>query len=344
MVASVGIASDALVADLDIGAGALARIHAELARALIGYGELVHADRSDRDRLIESVRILMERAPDAGKAWEAVLSDARWKEAAPPTPSPLSAIEDIASLRANWQQRIQVALIERERAELLGCPSGSEAWYDSGSEIDLAICTAPWETKTLGRLRALGDTHIVPTSTDRADFARERFVPLIERTNRITIVDKYIGKNAIRGAELGLSELKWLLELTDGHGEEVVLSIFTVIDEGGDPPHGRGEVEAAVDEIWNGFTHRGGVILLQLFLGPARRQIGTERVVFPHDRHFRFGRCAFTASAGLDRLRRAKTRGSWNISYVWDAADVGRLIAEENTARRLTGAPRAWSV
>jgi len=346
VIAPVAVSNDALVEDLDGDRKGLVQTHEELARLLMAHGELVHASTADRDAFIRAVRRLMVVAPDAAKYWEEVLAHGRWGTVDGEQTLPLSEVFDLKDLQNQWRDFIDVAFMERTRAELLGCPLGQAAWRDAESGIEIAHCGANWETPTFRLLRELADEQTISGGTERDSIAKRRFIPLIAGSRHIAILDQWLG-NGLAKQHLAAKakstptpqELQWLLGLIDKHSNQTTVSIFTACEHSataGEPSSK--EIVAAFTDLWERLPKGGGVTALRLFLGRG----GSK---FPHDRHIRFDATAgFALSAGFDRLRSERTRANtrWRLTYFWRPDQVRGLIDDEDKAREITGAPRSW--
>jgi len=353
MIAPAAVSNDALVDPSNSSLGDLAQAHEELVRLLMSHGELVHADSLDRDAFIASVRALMSRAPDAGKFWEAMLSHGRWGLAPAPAPKAIAEIEDLPALK-KWSTAVRVAFMEKERAELLGCPENELSWRILEPPLEIACCVAGWQTDTFRDLRELSEQHTITPKTDRDALAMTRLVPLLQRARSVTVLDRWLGKNLSwqyhRGRHVATSastkppELAWLMQIIDRHAQDATLSLFSTFDdEASDSEFRRSDVVAAVDDLWQRVPSRGGLGRLQLFLADDNVSLPSTGARFPHDRHIRCDSAGFSLSAGIDRLRRQETgNGTWRMFYLWQPGDVQGLRDDENVARVLGGAPEVW--
>lgn len=356
MIAAVALSNEALVERLDDAPESLAQTHAEFTRLLMAHGILVHADASDRESFIAAIKELGKRAPDAGKHWEAVVTDGRWCTAREPAPEPVDTMEKLTAFRMQWGRLLDIAFMEQTRAELFGCPSDEMAWREPETGVEIARLGANWHTQTFDQLRRLADRHTIGPGTDRDTLAKERFQPLFIRSKRFTIVDQWLGRGVAqhhfgdRGASAWLNEgpheLEWLLRLVDQHADGATVSVLTTYDDGRDAGSvTREDVVAAFADVWKRTPLTGGLDRLQLFVGPRQAGFGKARQRFPHDRHIRFDvGVGFGLSAGFDRLRFARLDNAetWRLTYLWKPEDIRGLIEDENCARRLAGEVQAW--
>jgi hypothetical protein len=343
MIAATAISADALCDDFGLDRPGVAQLHEELTLLMLKHGLLVFSSDDAKRAAIAQLVELSASHPDAAKYWDVVLSNGRWMIADPPAPPPLEDVFDITEL-SEWKGLIEVAFMERVRAGLLGCPDDVVSHIDPASGIEVASFTALWSTEVFRALRSASERRAISVGTAREVIA-ERFEPLIDIAERITILDQWMGRGLaahFRGNDRntrsylnsGPQELEWLLEKIDGRGEGVTVTLFTTHDPPGNAAaYTRNEIITALRTVATSPALRhGGITKLQAVVAPQTRR----RQRFPHDRHIRFGEHgAFDLSAGLDRLRFDVTRDAWRLSYMWTSDDIQSAKRAENDARSM---------
>ncbi len=349
MIAPVGICAEALTDELDAPHALIVQAHRETARCLMAHGDLVFARPSEREDLARTVAGIAGTSTEAAKAWEAVLTDGRWRAMTSPGPTPLCDIEEIDTLRCEWKNHIQLAIVETIRAEMFGCPDGTLGFIDAESGIEIATCAAQWQTETFSRLRDLASDHTVPGGTSRDELARVRFVPLLTGARHVSLLDRYLGEGIVRqygdaSSPLRSQELPWLLRLIDRYAEGASVSIFTTFDESSANSFTELDLTGAAEAMWAKCTFNGGVRQVNLFTAPVVQKLNGKQVRFPHDRHMRISSAGgvssgFGLSAGFGKLRSPKTRrgSTWRLTYFWRPDDLNGLQSDEQEAKRLSG-------
>jgi hypothetical protein len=329
--------------------------HREMARCLLAHGELVFANESDFEALARAVADLARGSPEAGKAWEAVLTSARRSSAAPPCPAPLCQLDDVEPLRREWPSIIELAIFMALRAELLGCPEQALSCVDPQSGIEIAKYVANWQSATFSRLRDLAATQIVQGGTERDTLAKTRFIPLLRGAQHVAFIDRHWGERLVKDHQRGAArsnEMAWLLDLIDATASGTSVTMFTAYDDSRPTdPYTATDVQTAATALWNSFARKGGVRKLSFVTGPVVGPTSGPRVLFPHDRHMRVrgpnnASAGLSLSAGFGRLRSPRTRAgtTWELSYLWQPADVEGMRQAEQQARLLSPPPLTFNV
>jgi hypothetical protein len=343
MIATVGLAPDALLDDLETSPAALAQLHRAVTRCLLAHAELTFADSSDERNLREAVQSLAAESVDAAKAWEAVLTHGRRRRVNSDVTS-LSEIEQVRELRSEWRPLIELAIVESVRAELFGCAPDQLSHVDE-SGLEIAKCKANWDTRTFAALRELSDRHVVCVGTPRDDIAKHYFSPVLRRARHVAMLDRFLGPNLVKSASTaGIQrprEFEWLLRLIDERAVAATVSVFTTVDPEADPPAAENDIRDAAEKIWRHVQPSGGLRRLTIFTAPVNVIIDGRAMRFPHERHLRASTSTgavrgFTLSAGFDRLRPPAASQDWRLFYMWKTEDTSALQAEEERAKRLS--------
>jgi hypothetical protein len=335
MIAPVGLSADALTDTCGYTGSRLTAMHRELAEVLLAHGQLVFADAEAEEYFRECILALGEISPTAAKYWDGVLQHGRLAHAKPHSATPLERMIELSELIATWDGIIHAALLEPERAEALGAPAGSISWRPPGGAIEIANHDAGPASETFADLRRLDATRAIRKGADRDAVWDERLGPLVRAAANVHILDRYLGSNLMAHYRRNpdrlpaeLSEAEWLLQRVARDGESVRVSIYT--------QYRAGDGERLVTAAFRGAVRRvvrgnSGIEEIRLFAIPASSWQ-------PHDRHLRADNAGIELSAGFDRLREASTVDAFTMTYMY-AADVGKLVDEENAVRRELGGP-----
>jgi hypothetical protein len=343
MIARVGICAEAILDELDAAPSDLAHIHREIVRCLLAHGEIVFSGESEQRELRSAIGRLASRSADSAKAWEAALTDGRWRFAHDESTA-LHKIEDIDTLRKDWRDSIALAILDEVRAEIFGCPDDALSTIDA-SGLEIAKCKANWETSTFRELRALADKHVVRAGTPRDEFAARYLNPVLCDVRHVAVVDRYLGSGLVKArgrTPTQPAEFEWILDLVDKHTSASDVSLFTAFDdERADEPFSGQDIRDAVDEMWERLKLTGGITRLNVLTAPVKTVVHGRAARFPHERHLRVSSgsagasCGFTFPAGFDRLRAMQASEDWRVLYMWSPEDVSALRREEERAKRL---------
>lgn len=294
VVVGVGIDPAAVGEPIALIDPALARsVHEELLEALTIHGRVVFTSLQDRDSFIGQIKSL---PVNVAKLWEALISAGRIKLEVldPPVEPGIAQTLDVEEIAAHLARRVDLVLLEREHAELLGVPPDAFSIDAPGGRPELGRLSTATRTRALSRARDLVDAPI-RMGDNREDIWRERLSPFVAVSKSVVIYDRYAGVHAARRYIYRLRSrdgLTWLMSrIAQFPGKRVRLITAVMDDDGGRPMN----AEIIADGLQNLRWALGEAdIMLDvvLILDGARR--------FGHDRHIRFGeRVALAFGPGL---------------------------------------------
>jgi hypothetical protein len=342
VIAPVALSADALVEDCGHGTDRLADLHRRLTETLIAHGQIVFADAAAEAYFHQQLQILAQRSPSAGKLWEGLLQFGRFVYANGDA-TPLEQIDTFAVLVDDWAQLVETAIVEPDRAVLLGCPEGHGAWLDPQSGLEVACHDCIGASRVLGGLRRLESRRTIRIGVDREALWDQRIGPLARSAQTIHVQDRFLGTSldawyqacdrvAARGKRIrqAPNEVEWLLDRLATDGKDLAVSFYTQYPD--DWPTPAPVVRAFERAVAASRAKGRGVVKVQLF-------VLSERQWDPHDRHLRADGAGVEVSAGFDRLREPLIAAGFTMTYLY-ADDVQKLKDEENEVRRrLAGRP-----
>lgn len=294
VVVGVGIDSSAIGEPITLIDPALARsVHEELLEALTLNGRVVFTSLVDRDAFIEQIKALPMRV---AKLWETLIASGRIRLEIldPPVEPGLAETLDVQEIADRLASRVDLVLLEREHAELLGVPPDAFSVFAPGGRPELGRLSTATRTHALVRARELLLAPI-RVGENREDIWRDRLAPLMGVTKSVVVYDRYAGAHAARRYVYNLRSrdgLTWLLAKVAQMRQKRVRLITAAMEEEG----GR---EMGPEVIADGLQR------LRWAMGEAQVQLdivivpdGAQR--FGHDRHLRFGeRVALALGPGL---------------------------------------------
>lgn len=294
VVVGVGIDPSAIGEPIALIDPALARsVHEELLEALTLNGRVVFTSTTDRDSFIEQVKTL---PTGVAKLWEALIASGRIRLEIldPPVEPGLAQTLDVQEIADRLATRVDLVLLEREHAELLGVPPDAFSVLAPGGRPELGRLSTATRTRAMVRARELLAAPI-RVGDNREDIWRDRLAPLVGVTKSVVVYDRYAGAHAARRYVYNLRSrdgLTWLLaKIAQMGGKRVRLITAAMEEEGG---------RAMGPEVIS-----DGLQQLRWAMGEAKVQLdvvivpdGAQR--FGHDRHLRFGeRVALALGPGL---------------------------------------------
>lgn len=334
MIAPIGLSGDALTETCGYEGGRLAEMHRQLAAVLFAHGQLVFADGSAEAAFREQVLALGKLSPDAAKSWDVLLEHGRLAHADPPSPDPLEDIVDLPVLLSGWNRVVAAAVVEPDRAEILGCPKGAVAWRPPAADIEIACHDFATGSETLASLRKLREQPHVEAGSDREQFWDERLAPLVRAADSVHLFDRYLGKELVQaykdraaarsGRVVGLRATEWLLQRIAAETSGAILSLYTQYTSDTD----KRVMEVTLQHAARKLARGGGLTEFQAFLVPDGRWSPHA-----HDRHLRADGAGVELSAGFDRLRDTKISTAFTATYMYLPESVQKLKNAENRVR-----------
>jgi hypothetical protein len=294
VVIGVGIDPSAIGEPIALIDPALARsVHEELLEALTLNGRVVFTSMTDRDSFIEQLKTL---PTGVAKLWETLIASGRLRLEMlnPPVEPGLAQTLDVQEIADRLATRVDLVLLERKHAELLGVPPDSFSVLAPGGRPEIGRLSTATRTHTMVRARELLAAPI-RVGDNREDIWRDRLEPLVGVTKSVVIYDRYAGVQAARRYVYNLRSrdgLTWLLSRVAQLGGKRVRLITAAVEEEG----GRAMGPEVISD---------GLQQLRWAVGQAKVQLdvvivpdGAQR--FGHDRHLRFGeRVALALGPGL---------------------------------------------
>lgn len=294
VVVGIGIDPAAIGEPISVIDPALARsVHEELLEALTIHGRLVFTSDSDRDAFIGQIGDL----PMAlAKMWEALLSSGRIKLEVlnPPVDPGIAQTLDAQEIADHLASRVDLVLLEREHAELLGVPPDQFSILAPGGRPELGRLTTATRTTALSHAREIVDAPM-RAGDNREEIWTDRLAPFVAVSKAIVIYDRYAGMAAARRYAYNLRSrdgLTWFLgKIAMFPGKRVrLITAFT--DEDGGKPMGPDVISDGLQQLRWAMGEREVQLDVVLIPDGARR--------FGHDRHVRFGdRVALAMGPGL---------------------------------------------
>ncbi len=273
---------------------ALARsVHEELLEALTIHGRVVFTSVEDRNGFVDQIAGLPS---NVGKLWEALISSGRIKLEVldPPVNPGLAQSLDVQEIADHLGRRVDLVLLEREHAELLGVPPDAFSVEAPGGSPELGRLSTATRTRALSRARELVDAPI-RAGDNREEIWRDRLAPFVAVSKSVVIYDRYAGVHAARRFVYKLRSrdgLTWLMSKIAQYPGRRVRLITAVMEEDAGR---RMDAEVIADGLQELRWSLGEAdVMLDVILIPD----GAKR--FGHDRHIRFGeRVALALGPGL---------------------------------------------
>jgi hypothetical protein len=223
MIVEVGLDNTAMFGSKDPDGPALPMEHHQLLESLIRYCALVVGGPADLGRLAASIKSL----PVAlRKRWETALDRIPIENLGRTSQLPLSEIDDPSVLEAQWAGLIRIAILEDTRAIVLGVPSTEGCYLDPGAKVELARFAYFPAAATLQKVIALQQEDVA-SGTARSLVWSQRFALLAKLSKRITIFDRYMGRECCRSGSTGLA---WFLNQTDSLTGSRAVTLITGFD------------------------------------------------------------------------------------------------------------------
>jgi hypothetical protein len=176
------------------------------ASLLARNGVLIFADKSDRQRLIEAVRVLPQ---ELRSIWSSALVDVARMQAAEPSPTALSCVQTIRDL-TSWRKTIAVALVGPHSAQSAGLKPEQATLFDEVSEIELARLLLADSGRLRAAIATLEDD--VQRGESREEVWSNRFSVAASTELPVTILDRYatsrLRRTVRQGGDCGLA---WFL-------------------------------------------------------------------------------------------------------------------------------------
>jgi hypothetical protein len=344
VIAPAAVSADALTDACGLASGRLTEIHRQVTDLLLAHGQLVFADVAAEAYFREQVERLGKVSPSAHKLWEGLLQFGRIAHTEPGT-RPVEQIDTLADLVHDWAGVIDTALMEPERAQLLGCPEGDGSWRDPATGLEITCHDCAGASQVLSTLRQLESRRAIRKGAGRDHLWNERLGPLARVSDCVHIQDRYMGANldklyegrrrkAGRGrcrasASSTPNEVEWLLDRLADEGAALTVSFYTQWPGSWAT---RDPIVRAFEEAVKAAALAGrGVSKVHLFIVDESRWE-------PHDRHFRGEGAGIELSAGFDLLRDDKVSKGFTMTYLY-GDDVQKLKDEENEVRRRLDGP-----
>lgn len=300
VVVGVGIDPNAIAEPIALIDPALARsVHEELLEALMVNGRVVFTSEQDRDAFLTMIQTL---PVGVAKLWETLISAGRIRLEVldPPVEPGIAQTLDVQEIADHLGQRVDLVLLERDHAELLGVPPGEFSVVAPGGAPELGRLSTATRTQSLARARELVDAPI-RAGENREDIWRTRIAPFVAVSKSIVIYDRYVGVHAARRYVYDLRSrdgLTWLLSRIAGYPGRRVRLITAVMEEDGGRPMGPDVIADGLQQLR--FALGEADVRLDVILVPD----GGRR--FGHDRHLRFGeRVALALGPGLQTFAAA---------------------------------------
>jgi len=334
VIASVGVSADALADHRGQTGQRLDELHRTITTLLLAHGRLMFADHDAAGYFAECLRELGRTSTLAFKYWELLLQHGRVGYA-DDSPEPIERLTELTELMDQWEPIVDTAIMEPERASIMGCPEDFACWRppDRGPELVAHDCVTA--SDTLRGLQALDGRRHIRKGSLRDTFWRQRCAPLVRDADHVHLQDRYLVKHlldkrsmhALKQAELG-----WLLSCVARDGRGVTVSIYSASPHAVDSP----VICARLKELASSLrlARVGGIERLQLFLLPDRdwREARGEA----HDRHLRVEGSGVEVSAGFDRLRAEKLQVGFTATYFY-GGETQKLKDEESEVRKRLG-------
>ncbi len=294
VVVGIGLDPAAISEPIAPGDPALTRsVHEDLLESLVIHGRMVFTSEQDRDAFVAP---LPQLPTSVSKLWEALLSSGRIKFEVldPPVDPGIAQSLEAQDIADHLAGRVDLVLLEREHAELLGVPPDEFSVPAPGGRPELGRLSTATHTESLLRARKLVDAPI-RAGDNREEIWESRLAPFVDVAKSIAVYDRYAGIHAARRYVYGLNSrdgLTWFLGRVGMYPGRRVRLITAVVGEDG----GR-RMDASV--IADG--------LQQLRWAMGERDVTLDVVLIPdgaarfgHDRHVRFGdRVALAFGPGL---------------------------------------------
>jgi len=321
VVVGISIDPSAIIDPISLLDPALARsVHEELLEVLTIHGRLLFLSGEDRTDFIKQLGKLPS---GVGKMWEALLSSGRIKlEVLDPPISPgLAQALDPKELAAAIGEKVDLVLLERDHAELLGVPADQFSSPAPGGRPEMGRLSTATRTDALARARDLVEAPI-RKGDNREDIWRERLAPFVAVSKTIIIYDRYAGVAAARRYVYNMRSrdaLTWLLGKIAMYPGRRVRLITAVMDNDGGKPMDENIVAEGLQRLRFAMGERNVRLDVVLVPDGARR--------FGHDRHVRFGdRIALALGPGIQVFADARCDETVTVARlpVADAKDRER--------------------
>lgn len=294
VVVGVGIDPSAISEPIALLDPALARsVHEELLEALTINGRVVFTSEEDRRSFIDQIPDLPS---GVAKLWEALISAGRIRLEVldPPVEPGLAQTLDVQEIADHLGTRVDLVLLEREHAELLGVPPDEFSIEAPGGSPELGRLSTATRTHSMVRAKQLVDAPI-RAGDNREEIWKSRIAPFVAVSKSIAIYDRYVGVHAARRYVYNLRSrdgLTWLLSRVAQYPGRRVRLITAVMDEDGGRQMGAEVIADGLQRLR--FAMGEADVRLDVILVPD----GGRR--FGHDRHIRFAeRVALALGPGL---------------------------------------------
>lgn len=207
---------------LHAGDDALRRAgHDDLIEVIRFHGVLVFAGPDDREAFWRQIGTL---PTSLQQRWGA-LSGLAFEQVIDTPPTAISnAIDASCQLDALWGQEIRVAYAVADRALVLGLPSGEVSRVDGETGVEIVAMEHAARSTVIRAARELCRTEVAAGEL-RDDVWAQRFATCAAAARRVTLLDRYAGRNF--AGNVGDPEgLEWLLQQLGG-GRPVSVHVIT---------------------------------------------------------------------------------------------------------------------
>lgn len=313
-----------------------------LLERILANGRLVFSSDADALDFVRAIRSIEGLPQGARTRWTFVLSrlkqNGRVIVGEPTVGLPLTDMDALATLRAQWGARTDVAVVATSMSETFGIPADTGVLTDPLQGPDIAMVgTAPY-APALARIHELEQHSVAATGSPREEFWTTVLEPLATNAVAATILDPYLFtrlSDIAHGRHQqphGGEQVTWLLERLDS-----VMAGRATVRLIGSRAHVHNDDDAqAIAEFvaaqW-GPLGVGRLAKVEILLAENR---GQNRL--PHDRHIRFSTgSALKIEAGFDRLRDERIwdpSGMW-WTYFWQTDALDRLRRDEERGEAL---------
>ncbi len=299
VVVGVGLDPAAIAEPIAAGDPALTRsVHEDLLESLAIHGRLVFTSENDRQSFVEKIPQLPS---SVSKLWEALLSSGRIKFEVldPPVDPGIAQSLEAQEIADHLAGRVDLVLLEREHAELLGVPPDEFSIQAPGGEPELGRLSTATHTGSLSRARQLVDAPI-REGDNREEIWDSRLAPFVDVSKAIVVYDRYAGVHAARRYVYDLRSrdgMTWFLGRVGMFPGRRVRLVTAVMDDDGGRPMDASVIADGLQRLRWAMGERD--VQLDVVLIPD----GAQR--FGHDRHIRFGdRVALSLGPGLQTFSR----------------------------------------
>lgn len=336
MIARTAVDAQALAALAKLPQRQVRNVHQDLCDTLLEGAELILTSEDDRLELLAAIRA---QPSEIIKEWTEVLKalsrSRRVGIVNPPKPSTSQLLHEGRPL--DLADHADVVIVTDELADARGFSSAG--YGKAGDEPELAVVDSISRCDTMRRMRALRELGNFPEGTPRDDIWALVFGPLAKRSSNVTLLDRYLLKDALEGSRWSRDHAKWLLRRLDGSmRQRAVVRILSELPKEWAPDVAerlaRERLETVVD-----FARSIHLDSVEVTLAPLWRPGAPG----PHNRHIRFdGWIAIEATEGFDRLGTPRVSGVDGFTWraVRNAETLAAMQRREQVVSESKGAVR----